>query len=821
MSVARKLRRLGEMSLEEIRFRASHWFHIQAEKMTLGGDGRARPWNHIWTSDGPSSPDELPDYLSRLTDCSGHRWFCSPIDRESVCQSYAQHFPERIAAVRKEADAICEHRFRVFAYPEVRFGREIPWRLDFVHHKQSGLEHWSRFTALDFEQFGDTKIVWELNRHQHFLTLGRAFVVSRDETYAEECLTQLEDWRAQNPYLRGINWASSLEVAFRAWSWLWALHFISGSRALTSARLAAWIQSLGEHADYIAQNLSTYSSPNTHLLGEGFGLYAIGMLWPELRGAAHWRATGRRILEEEMLHQVRPDGSHLEQSTYYHRYAADFFLCAAILADKNGCSFPALFRERLERMCDFILHTQLPGGLHPMIGDADGGRLLALTPNHSPAGPNDQRATLCTAAVYFSRGDFCAAAGRFHEETFWLLGRGAAGKFAALEPVPRGGSRVFPDAGLVIQRSGEGANERMLLFDAGPQGMGPCGHGHADALQVQVSADGVDWLVDPGTFVYTSSRQWRDFFRGTRAHNTLCLDGADQAVPVDFFKWTRIPAPKLELAHSTPCFDVAIGAFKSFEDVPEKTARIRRSVVFVKPDYFVISDFVEAPGWPGLDAFFHFAPGIQVSAQGESIVAIRGESRFLIVPPEGMQIALRQGEMSPCQGWHSEDYGQRVPAPVLCASKHMDTGTEQFVWLLAPNANETFRLSVLPGPGLRLSIAYNGGIDLIVIRGQEPMQTDRELWTDAEVVFVRRSASGQVERFAMCNGCCASLAGQSLLRVDSMLNLLNVVREGHWLKIDSQPQLEFDFFAPGASTADYCGKKIELMRSGDWVRVKS
>ncbi len=815
MSIVRKIRRLGQMSAAEIKSRAAHFFRIRQERMTLSRNGRAQAWQQIWS--GASGTFPPPDFAEQFARRASPRFFFLPGERDVIASALRSRAPEYVAAVLAAADDACRHRFQLFAYPCVQAGSEIPWRRDLVHGTESGLEHWSRFVVPDFSRTGDPKIVWEPNRHQHFLLLGQAFAFTGEERYAEECLAQLEHWRRENPWRHGINWSSSLELAFRTWSWLWALHLLGASRALAGGRLAAWMQAFAEHARSIEQNLSTYSSPNTHLLGEGFALFVIGLMLPELRGAGAWRSAGRRILEEEMENQVRPDGSHAEQSTFYHRYATDFFLCAAILAARNNCPFSPKYRSRLEGMCEFLLHLQLPSGLHPMIGDADGGRLLALRPNASPVLANDQRATLSTAALYFLRGDFRAAAGRLHEESIWLLGPGAMETFASLAPESRGGSRVFRNAGVAVQRAGQGARERMLLFDAGPQGMANCGHGHADSLQVLLHADGVEWLTDPGTYAYSSSPEWRDAFRGTRFHNTLAVDGADQAVPLDIFQWAQVPSPRLELAASTPLLDVAAGSHDGYRRLPGDVVH-RRTVIFVKPDYWILSDEISGAGRHALDFCFHFPPEAGVHATSSGWIAECAGKRLVLGCSPNIEGRTSRAEAAPRQGWHSRDYGEKEPATALVCTWAGELPVRVH-WLLAPAPDDPPYLAVLPGGSLRVEFGVNGHRDLVAFR-QEPAMPQQELQTDASVAFVRRSSGGEIERFALIEGCCASLDGQPLLRVDSMLDTLNVERLGSLLKIQACPARAVALFAPGITRIEFNGDSRPVTEVNGWLELE-
>jgi hypothetical protein len=597
------------------------------------------------------------------------------------------------------------------------------------------------------------------------------------------------------------------------------MHFLLGSRALTDARFAQMTAALAAHAEYIANNLSTYFSPNTHLLGEGFALFAIGTMLPELSGSTAWRDTGRAILLEQIEKQVRADGSHVEQSSYYHRYATDFFLCAALLADRNGCAFPPGYHERLARMCEFLQHTAWPSGAHPMTGDADGGRLLALERHEPGVTNNDHRAALSTAAVYFRRGDFKMAAGAFHEETLWLLGAEAADEFAKLKPAaPQATSRTFHDAGMAVQRDEWSRHARVLLFDAGPQGLGACAHGHADALQVLCAADGVEWLVDPNTFVYTSSRAWRDFFRGTRAHNTLVVDGGDQAEPVDFFKWREIPAVQLELAATLPRLDVAIGSHSGYARLPEPATH-RRAVLFIKPDYWIVSDEVAGAGTHSLEFFFHFAPGVKLESAHGAWLASKSGARFLLVPPAGVSISIAKGDESPMQGWVSYDYGHKEPAQVLVARADA-TLPARFHWLLCPSPAGWPRVRALSGPGLRLAVETDAWTTLVAVRGQQLHPDQGELWTDAEVAVLRRIKSGEAVRIVLVNGCCAESGGQALVRADSMFDELDALFDGDALAIHARPARRFSLHAPHTRHARLNGKPAKFARHGEWIEFQ-
>jgi hypothetical protein len=241
---------------------------------------------------------------------------------------------------------------------------------------------------LDVRRTGDHKVIWEPNRHQHLVLLGQAFCFTGDPGYLAEIRAQLESWFVANPYNRGINWASALEVAFRALSWVWTYHLVGGQMIAEFGM--KWLRQLYQHGCHLEHNLSFYFSPNTHLLGEALALHALGVFFTGLPRAAHWEQLGARVMREQMERQVHADGSHFERSTYYHLYATDMFLLHAILAKPDREHM-----DKLEKMAEYLNAVMGPSRLLPFLGDDDGGRLF------HPYGDRGHfaRATMATASI--------------------------------------------------------------------------------------------------------------------------------------------------------------------------------------------------------------------------------------------------------------------------------------------------------------------------------------------------------------------------------------------------------------------------------------
>ena len=819
MTILEKLRRLRSMDMPEIQFRARRALRSKTEQLLLAWDAQffeKTPWRQAWNPDSCADPELcdafktsdsarasrlLPRYLMDRTRPAFYWDLC---ERDRIATRLRDTFSSRTAEILEGAEAVINHQFRIFGYPAVYCGPKINWRRDPIHGVESALRHFAFLSPLDLRDVGDSKNVWEISRHQHFFTLCQAYLLSGDERCAEECLQQWEDWMAENPYLRGINWASSLEVAFRSWSWVWMIYFLLGSRSLTGDRIGRIGQALSRNANFISDNLSRYFAPNTHLLGEAFALFVVGLLFPELRGAGDWHKNGRCILEEEMEKQVRNDGSHFEQSTFYHRYATEFFLCAAILADRNACPFSESYTKRLQKMLEFLLYTSTPSGSHPSIGDSDGGRLLPF----GAFDAEDHRPILSTGAVYFEKPEFRKRLEVIDEQTIWVLGTRAIAKFDDLSPrSPAETSRTFSDAGLVTMRSDWSEKAKLMIFDTGLQGPLHAGHGHADALSFICSANGVDWLVDPGTYVYSSSQPWRDYFRSTPGHNTIAIDGMDQATPTEWFRWQDLPLVNLEKSLSQDGLDYAVGSHTGYRRLPEPVHH-RRRVLFVKPDYWLVSDELTGFGSHQVAAFFHFAPGVSVRLLQNGCLAARGNERFLLLSLHGAQFRLVSEEESPIQGWYSKDYGRRQPATVFLGETQA-TMPRQFHWLLRPLKGEP-TVEEFSNNGHIFTIRSEGETDHIMVDSPTLGDTEGAISSTATLAVLRRLDSGRIVRLDLLGGSSVWSQGQPVLTSDHLFEAFSATWDGDTLTIEAHPLLPFQLRTTSVREVRINGERSDL-----------
>ena len=587
-------------------------------------------------------------------------FFFSPEELSGRIRVMCDCLPTEVGAIIDEADQICRHRFPLLGYTSLDYGAEIDWHLDAVHGKRGPLKPWYKVDFLNFAETGDHKVIWELNRHQHLVTLAKAWALTGQDRYVSELTAQWYGWQQANPYPLGINWASSLEVGFRSLSWIWVRHLLTGCPALTDKFHADLLQGLALNGRHIERYLSTYFSPNTHLLGEAVALFFIGVLCPEIPEASGWRERGLRIVLQQADRQVRGDGVYFEQSLYYHVYALDFFLHTRILAQRNNIEIPTSFDQVIRKMLR-VVEALSQEGSPDGFGDDDGGRLFSPRRNRAECMTDP----LSIGSLLFLGDERVPSGATLTEEAVWLFGERAAALPRQRSSLLPGHSQCFREGGIYVSFSPSGASEQVVI-DAGPQGAMRCGHGHADALSLKLSLGGEAWLTDPGTFSYMSER---NTFRGTSAHNTLRVDGLDQAVPAGPFAWNQIPSVHADSWITGDTFTFFSGSHTGYMRLGDPVLH-RRSIVHLYGSFCLVRDVAEGKADHELEIFWHLAPRLKFTRTGTAFVATGQDQsgsakKLALVPLNAPEWTCEIGatQVSPA-------YGILQPAEVLrCSAK--------------------------------------------------------------------------------------------------------------------------------------------------------
>lgn len=470
------------------------------------------------------------------------------------------------------------------------------------------------------------------------LDLADAFRATGDRRYLEAWERLVASFILQVP----ADHDPSDVTARRILNWIYAWQRLP---EVSDAVAAALVESIGEQARHVRDTLTP---ERNHRTLELYALLITALALPDLEPGLLDLATGE--LHANLLTDFGPDGVHRERSTHYHMIALRSFVGARENCRRFGVALPASFDERLSLACDFAWHMQRPDGTIPALSDSDTG---------------DYRELLALAARLLARDELRA---------------------------PPRDPASFPDGGYHVQRE----RDRYLIFDCGPLGDG--GHGHYDALSVEAWAGDRALVLDPGRYTYDEATpNLRHWFRGTAAHNTVCVDGTDQTP----YARSRSSLPSAGTTwrgrETRDGLDILDGEVRS----PVYDALHRRRVILVDGAYWLVEDLLTAPTRHRYDLRWHLAPG------RARVVAGRGEAPGVVA--DGLALAISGSRSLALEdGWISPRYGHREPAPVVSAVAC--GGDARFVTLLAP------REPGAPAPALlRDGDAFHVGADTIVL----------------------------------------------------------------------------------------------------------
>jgi len=640
-ALAWKLNRLRAMAPAEIAWRSQRALLDGAERIGLGLAGACRaaaaPAGPGWVAELPRNLDATP-YV-------------------------------------EAAERVLAGSWEIFALRDCALGFPPRWNRDPKTGIDVPLAFGKGIDYRDERRVGNIKYLWELNRHLELVTLAQAWHLAGEPRFARAARQLLDSWLEQCPYPRGANWASALEVGVRLVNWACAWQLLGAGRSALFANADGarfrrrWLDAVYRHCHFLARNRSRHSSANNHLFGELAALYVATTTWPWWPESARWRAMARRGLEAEAARQNNADGTNREQALWYQHEVADMMLLCRQLALAAGDPFAVIFDQRLEALLEFIAAAMDRGGHVPALGDADDGVLVRFS---REAGFCPYRSLLASGAVLFGRGDFKAAAARFDDKSRWLLGDAAAERFAALPAAAaRPVRRAFRDGGYYVLGRDFGApGEIKAVVDAGPLGyLSIAAHGHADALALTLSIDGREFLVDPGTYAYHGERRWRDYFRGTAAHNTVCVDGRDQSVAGGAFLWLRHARAWCVRFDSGEERDVFEGAHDGYRRLGDPVLHRRRIDFDKRRLRFEVEDTLECAAPHAVQLHWHLSEHCLARVAGRAVEIERDGMRLRIdCPPELEPPQLVAGREVPPLGWVSPRFDEKRPAMVAqCA----------------------------------------------------------------------------------------------------------------------------------------------------------
>lgn len=366
---------------------------------------------------------------------------------------------------------------------------QIPWHRDFRLQAQNSTVD-VQFDVHNFYQdipihiFNDKeikkdiKVPWELSRCYHFLVLGQAYQLTNDESYVKVFVEQTTDWLDNNPYLQGVNWVCPMEVALRAINWIVAFEYFKNSKNLSSPFQQRFILSLYDHFIYLENNWEVFDGKTSnHYLSDLVGYLYLCWFFKELPGVEkklHWVA---QEIFKEIDKQIFDEGTDYESTTNYHQLVCELLLHAQFVLKECDIVIPQNIALKIERMIEFISWCTPENGQLISIGDNDSGRVL-----------------------------------------FYGLPQ------SLIKNKKTYGEKKFKQFGLsIIKTKKVHVSLRHYFFNK----QSPTAHVHNDVNSITLAINGIPVIVDPGSFVYTPSVYWRNYFRSIHRHNSFYYESEE------------------------------------------------------------------------------------------------------------------------------------------------------------------------------------------------------------------------------------------------------------------------------------------------------
>jgi hypothetical protein len=553
------------------------------------------------------------------------------------------------------ADNTMRHEFDYLGSGLIRLN-PIGWHTDF----KSGFrwpkgKFYKKYKTVDLSNGADVKVPWELSRCHHLLWLGEAYLITKDEKYAKEVVEQLEWWVDENPLMYSINWTCAMDVAIRAVNWMYALNMISSSYYVTDNLAKRISLSLFEHGWFIYNNLEKwYPYSANHYATNITGLLYLGQFFNKTKDGNKWWHYAIKEYFLEIRHQILPSGAHFERSISYHRLLTELFAYPYFMLERIKEPIPLDIRLRVESMFDFTDHYIKPNGMAPQMGDNDDGRLLPFVKRDFRV--HDYLVSI--GYLGFGKQYESLSLDKMDLDTFFLLPE----KFVIKESKPLNSSisiiKDHRDAGFVILKKAElyliFSNTSLSCYPDFHRNMLGT-HTHADGLSFELSIGKQDFIIDPGTYVYTASSSERNKFRSTGMHNTVSIDGQDQVelLETNLFSVKGFKeVEKMEINENEE--EICVSGTRIWNLASDLNASHKRKIKLRSESDFEMLDEIRCGSEHNFVWHFYLAPEIKPEIIALDKVILHGPDYSIMslsfTSSNNFKIELKNCEISPSYG---------------------------------------------------------------------------------------------------------------------------------------------------------------------------
>lgn len=461
---------------------------------------------------------------------------------------------------------------------------------------------------------GSPKAIWEINKQYFLLQLAIAYKKTNNDIFLIKCESEMSEWVDDNKKYETINWCSNLEMSIRNINWIFTLSLIG--EYIKPELKERLLDSMASQANFIMNRLSLYSSANNHLIGE-ITFLLLASYFLRCDDGKKWRKVSLKLLNEQIENQFYNDGINKEQSINYQLHTMEFYILSMIVLKENGENVSPTIEKLIKKSLEYINDISESNGWIFNIGDQDSGNIIKISSRD-----NEILDILHLGAVYYNDKNLISTKKKyFSNKAYFLLGEDYV-KFSKeiyISPTCRI-ERIYEEGGAYYVKRKLNNKWCSLYIDYGTIGMAPLyAHAHSDILSFNLNISEKPIFTDMGTYTYDMKEGWRDYFRGSSAHNTIKINGKNQFEFLGPFMCDISPKSRM-IKESENIIEFETEAYK------KEGCTIKRKFSFFK-DYLEIEDNINSHNKlkKNIEVFFNLDSNVIVEEIERNIYILKRE----------------------------------------------------------------------------------------------------------------------------------------------------------------------------------------------------
>lgn len=473
-----------------------------------------------------------------------------------------------------------------------------------------------------------------------------AYRVTKDIRYRDKLISIIDSF-LENGIDKESAWDDYHAVAFRTMvlvnTW-WKLREYDALPIILSEKI---LIALKRHGEFLVDK-NHYEETYNHGINQAAALLVLSAAFPDISNLG-WLNLSIERLNESTANLIDQDGVLVENSPYYHLYVLEKYWSINQYLKENTELDNTEIDSAIQRMVAYAVHMLQPNLEVPLLG-------ASLQRKVGNSGIIEE-------------------IGKKYPEFLYVITQGRKGS------MPDSLNKHYRSTGQVIVRSGWGKktkfnnsfqNQTQVIFDAGPY---RTDHSDLDALSFNLYSNGRTLITDTGLYSYEDENPLKNYFHGTRGHNTVMVDGKNQ----------RTGAP----SQGTLKVDGKKVTFSAQHDLYANTIH-QRSITLIDHDVVLIVDNLLSTTVHDYEQIFHLFPGASTKIDNHSIFvsakdgSTDSQLKILQIISDDLDVSVTENEGEGC----SYEYEKIVPCPMVAYKKRSQDAT--FVTVIGIGENSEY-----------------------------------------------------------------------------------------------------------------------------------